>query len=128
MPRLWVPAQISPGWRDCRRSPMAPRSHKNSAPLTFDLSHALIAKIKAARKGRGLKTASEVVRLAIEQFDFEASTPNREPHRQISVRVAAPQRAMLKRYARSKDTSVGELLRLALEGLAAKPARGARRG
>jgi Arc/MetJ-type ribon-helix-helix transcriptional regulator len=106
---------------------MASRSHKNSAPLTFDLPLALIAKIKAARKSRGLKTASEVVRLAIEQFDFEACTPNREPHRQISVRVAAPQRAMLKRYARSKDTSVGELLRLALEGLAVRPARGARR-
>ena len=79
------------------------------------------------RKGRGLKTASEVVRLAIAQFDFEACTPHHEPHRQISVRVAATQRAMLKRYARSKDTSVGDLLRLALEDLAVKPARAARR-
>ena len=106
---------------------MAPRSTKNSAPVTFDLPLGLIAKIKASRKARGLKTASEVVRLAIAQFDFEACTPDHEPHRQISVRVAAAQRAMLKRYARSKDTSVGELLRLALEGLAVKPARAARR-
>ena len=40
---------------------------------------------------------------------------------------AAAQRAMLKRYGRSKDVSVGELLRLALEALAVKPARGTRR-
>lgn len=106
---------------------MASRTKSISAPLTFDLPLGLIAKIKAARKSHGLKTASEVVRLAIEQFDFEACAPTREPHRQISVRVAAPQRAMLKRYARSKDTSVGDLLRLALEGLAVKPARAARR-
>ncbi len=106
---------------------MASRSSKNSAPLTFDLPLELIAKIKASRKSRGLKTASEVVRLAIEQFDFEACAPQREPHRQISVRIAAAQRAMLKRYARTKDTSVGELLRLALEDLAVKPARAARR-
>ena len=107
---------------------MASRSKNNSAPLTFDLPLELIAKIKASRKSRGLKTTSEVVRLAIEQFDFEACAPGHEPHRQISVRVAAPQRAMLKRYARSKGASVGELLRLALEGLAVKPARPARRG
>lgn len=106
---------------------MASRSKKNSAPLTFDLPLRLIAKIKSSRKTRGLKTASEVVRLAIEQFDFEACTLNREPHRQISVRVAAPQRAMLKRYARTKDTSVGELLRLALESLPAKASRAGRR-
>ena len=106
---------------------MASRSKKNSAPLTFDLPLGLIAKIKSSRKTRGLKTASEVVRLAIAQVDFEACTPNREPHRQISVRVAAPQRAMLKRYARTKDTSVGELLRLALESLPAKASRAGRR-
>ena len=106
---------------------MASRSKNNSAPLTFDLPLELIAKIKATRKSRGLKTASEVVRLAIEQFDFEACSPTHEPHRQISVRVPAPQRAMLKRYARSKGASVGELLRLALEALALKPARTARR-
>ena len=106
---------------------MASRSKKNSAPLTFDLPLGLIAKIKSSRKARGLKTASELVRLAIEQFDFEGCTPNREPHRQISVRVGAPQRAMLKRYARTKDTSVGELLRLALEALLAKAPRAGRR-
>jgi hypothetical protein len=107
---------------------MASRSHQNSAPLTFDLPLDLIAKIKSARKSRGLKTASEVVRLAIAEFDFERCEPRHAPHRQISVRVAATQRAMLKRYARSKGASVGELLRLALEGLPLKTPRLGRRG
>jgi hypothetical protein len=56
-------------------------------------------------------------------FDFEACEPARDPHRQISVRIAADQRASLKRYARQKDASVGELLRLALESLPSKPAK-----
>lgn len=99
---------------------MATRNKKSSAPLTFDLPLALIAKIKTLRSGHALKTASEVVRLAMDRFDFEKCQPVSVPHRQISVRITADQRSMLKRYAKKKDTSVGELLRLALEDLPAK--------
>jgi Arc/MetJ-type ribon-helix-helix transcriptional regulator len=106
---------------------MATRSRKVSAPLTFDLPLSLIAKIEACRRGRSFKTASEVVRLAIGGFDFESCEPMRDPHRQISVRITAEQRAMLKRHARKKDASVGELLRLALESLPVKPARAAKK-
>jgi len=102
---------------------MSRPSRKESAPLTFDLPVSLIAKIGACRKGHGFKTASEVVRLAIESFDFEGCAPARDPHTQISVRVTGQQRAMLKRYARKKDGSVGELLRLALESLPVRPAK-----
>lgn len=102
---------------------MATRSKKSSAPLTFDLPVALIAKIKTLRNGHGLQSASEVVRLAMDQFDFERCDPQTVPHRQISVRITTDQRAMLKRYAKKKDTSVGELLRLALEGLPAKASK-----
>ena len=101
---------------------MATRTKKSSAPLTFDLPLDLIAKIKSTRNGHGLQTASEVVRLAMENFDFEKAQPAQAPHRQISVRITTDQRAMLKRYAKKKDTSVGELLRLALESLPAKTA------
>ena len=97
---------------------MAPRSA--SAPLTFDLPISLIAKIESHRRKYGLKTASEVVRLAIDAFDFEECRPERDPHRQVSVRLASNQRAMLKRYAKKKNASVGELLRFALDGLPAR--------
>jgi Arc/MetJ-type ribon-helix-helix transcriptional regulator len=100
---------------------MATRSA--SAPLTFDLPVSLIAKIEGHRKKYGLKTASEVVRLAIEKFDFEGCKPARDPHRQVSVRLGANQRTMLKRYAKKKNASVGELLRFALEGLPAKKSK-----
>ena len=107
---------------------MVTRSSKKSAPLTFDLPVDLIARIAALQKSRGLRNASEVIRMAVEQFDFAGCNPIREPHRQISVRVGASQRATLKRQARAKDVSVGELLRLAIEALPAKAPRGARRG
>lgn len=102
---------------------MATRNKKSSAPLTFDLPLALIGKIKSLRNGDDMKTASEVVRLAMERFDFDKCQPSTVPHRQISVRITSDQRAMLKRYAKKKDTSVGELLRLALEDLPAKSAK-----
>lgn len=101
---------------------MAKKS-KPSAPLTFDLPESLIARIETCRMGHGFATASEVVRTAIGSFDFNGCKPVRDPHRQISVRITADQRATLKRYARQKDASVGELLRLALEALPTKGAK-----
>ena len=99
---------------------MAKSSRKPSAPLTFDLPESLIARIETCRKGHGFATASEVVRTAIAGYDFESSEPSRDPHRQISVRITADQRAILKRYSKKKNASVGEPLRLALEAMPAK--------
>jgi hypothetical protein len=102
---------------------MAKSSRKPSAPLTFDLPESLIARIETVRKGHGFGTASEVVRTAIEGYDFDSCEPTRDPHRQISVRITADQRATLKRYAKKKNASVGELLRLALEAMPSKAAK-----
>lgn len=102
---------------------MATKSRKASAPLTFDLPVSLIAKIETCRRGHGFKSASEVVRLALSSYDFETCDPVRDPHKQISVRVTTDQRSSLRRYARQKDASVGELLRLAVESLPTKPAK-----
>ncbi|MEX2044288.1 MAG: CopG family transcriptional regulator [Opitutus sp.] len=96
---------------------MAKSSRKPSAPLTFDLPESLIARIETCRRGHGFKSASEVVRTAIAGYDFETCKPARDPHRQISVRITPNQRAMLKRYSRQKDASVGELLRFAIESM-----------
>ena len=70
---------------------MATRIRSASAPLTFDLPLSLIARIEACRRGHGFKTASEVVRHALEKFDFEDYHPSHDPHRQISVRIGARQ-------------------------------------
>lgn len=102
---------------------MAKSFRKASAPLTFDLPESLISRIETCRKGHGYATASEVVRTAIAGFDFETCEPNRDPHRQISVRITNDQRATLKRFSRKKNASVGELLRLAIEALPNRPAK-----
>ena len=96
---------------------------KPSAPLTFDLPKTLIAKIARARKGHGLKTASEVIRVALARFDLAKFNPPRDPHSQISVRIAGDVRATLRRTARQKDASIGEIIRAALEKLPEKPRR-----
>ena len=102
---------------------MAKSSRNPSAPLTFDLPESLIARIETCRKGHGFTSASEVVRTAIAGYDFENAEPSRDPHRQISVRITADQRSTLKRYAKKKNASVGELLRLALEAMPTKGAK-----
>ena len=96
---------------------------KPAAPLTFDLPVSLITKISRAKRGHGLGSASEVVRLALEQFDLGSFQSTREPHVQISVRIAGKQRVDLTKAAKRKDASVGELIRAALEQLPVKPVR-----
>ena len=99
---------------------LMPKS-KFAAPLTFDLPVSLIAKIARTKRGHALRSTSEVVRLALEQFDLGSFQPAREPHQQISVRIAGKQRVDLTKAAKRKDASVGELIRAALEQLPEKP-------
>ena len=100
-------------------------SRSASAPLTFDLPVSLVGKIESCRKRQALKTASEVVRLALDGFDFDACVIARDPHRQVSVRLDSAQRATLKRFSRRKDASVGELVRVALEKYTSKELKSA---
>jgi Arc/MetJ-type ribon-helix-helix transcriptional regulator len=99
---------------------MAKRSRASSAPLTFDLPESLVAKIDEVRRERGLKTVSEVVRSAVDEFDFTQCEFATDPYRQISVRIGTTQRGLLKRVARQKHASVGEVLRRAVEALPLK--------
>ena len=90
-------------------------------PLTFDLPSSFIDHIEACRRALDFASASEVVREAISNFDFESCVSAREPHRQISVRIPAGQIALLRNHARTKGVSVGELLRIALVAMPEKP-------
>lgn len=98
---------------------MATKSNNSPAPLTFDLEEPLVEKIEKCREVLGLASTSEVVRLAISRFNYDRFKPAVAPHRQISVRLTSDMRTMLKRQARVKSTSIGELLRVAIEDLAA---------
>lgn len=101
---------------------MAVKSSSSWAPLTFDLTQPQVAKIESARRTLNLPTASEVVRLAIAQFNYASYEAKRPPHRQISVRLAPELREKLRRLAARKNVSIGELLRVALESLIAAKA------
>jgi predicted DNA-binding protein len=102
---------------------MTKKKNTVSAPLTFDLPLSLIGKLGALQKKAGLGSASETVREAIEQFDFERYARSDEEHRQISVRLPVEMKAKLAKYAKKKKTSVGALLREALESFEARPAK-----
>jgi hypothetical protein len=99
-----------------------------SAPLTFDLPVSLIARISRAKRGHAVRSTSEIVHLALAQFDLASFQRAREPHQQISVRIARKQRTELARAAKRKDASIGELIRAALERFPEKSARAARTG
>ncbi|MDR0902154.1 MAG: CopG family transcriptional regulator [Opitutaceae bacterium] len=94
-----------------------------SAPLTFELPLSLIGKLGAVQKKAGLGSASETIRAAIEQFDFERHANASEEHRQISVRIPVEMKLKLAKYAKRKKASVGSLLRDALDALEARPAK-----
>ena len=103
---------------------MATRSRPAPAPLTFDLPEVLCTKIDSIRTKRRLKSVSEVVRLALATFDFSRFQPEPQAGRQISVRVSSEDRARLRRVARQKRASVGEVLRQAIEALDRKSGPG----
>ena len=102
---------------------MDTRSRPAPAPLTFDLPEALFTKIASIRTKRSLKSVSEVVRFALAHFDFSSFQPETKAGRQISVRVSSEDRARLRRVARQKRTSLGEVLRQAIEALDRKSGR-----
>jgi hypothetical protein len=100
---------------------MAKKSAPTPTPLTFDLPVSLIAKIETHRKKLGLASTSEVVRVAIGEFDLERYESDSSEHRQISVRLPGPTKTALVKAAKKKRVSVGELLRVAIESMPAKP-------
>ena len=108
---------------------MAKNNTNAPSPLTFDLPLSLISKLASQQKQLGLKSTSEVVRLAIEQYDYDRFEASSEEHRQISVRLPGEMKSKLGKYAKKKKVSVGELLRVAIDALEAKaPKKSAKRG
>ena len=102
-------------------------SAQESSPLTFDLKEELLAKIEAARESLDLATNSEVIRHAIEEFDFASYSAPVKAHRQISVRLRMDSKQRLVKLAKKHDVSVGELLRTAIDSLPVKAKKAAKK-
>ena len=102
-------------------------SAQESSPLTFDLKEELLAKIEFARESPDMATNSEVIRYAIEEFDFASYSAPVKAHRQISVRLRMDSKQRLVKLAKKHDVSVGELLRTAIDALPAKAKKAAKK-
>jgi predicted DNA-binding protein len=61
------------------------------------------------------RSVSAIIRTALEQYDFTDVLVMHPAQLQISVRLPTELRRLLKKTARSKNTSVGHLVRAAVE-------------
>jgi metal-responsive CopG/Arc/MetJ family transcriptional regulator len=82
-------------------------------PLTIDLKSHLIDSLDALAKNRG-SSRSDLIREAVQNYDFSSYTPPRNPHQQFSVRLPLALKNTVVRKAKRLRISVGELLRLAI--------------
>ena len=90
-------------------------SAKESRPFPIQLEVEFLDRIsEPVREGRA-KSVSEIIRTALERYDFANIIVLKPSQLQISVRLPAPIRQNLKRISRTKHTSVGQLVRAAVE-------------
>ena len=82
-------------------------------PITMEVEF-LDRLSEPVREGRA-KSVSAIVRTALEEYDFASVVVVRSSQLQISVRLPAEIRKNLKKVSRAKHTSVGQLVRAAVE-------------
>ena len=82
-------------------------------PITLEVEF-LDRLSEPVRDGRA-KSVSGIIRTALEQYDFSNVVVVRSSQLQVSVRLPAEIRKNLKKISRAKHTSVGQLVRAAVE-------------
>lgn len=88
---------------------------KVSRPFPIQLEVEFLDRLsEPVREGRA-KSVSEIIRTALERYDFANVVVVRPSMVMISVRLPAAIRQNLKRLSRAKHTSAGQLVRAAVE-------------
>lgn len=88
---------------------------KNFRPFPIQLEVEFLDRIsEPVRDGRA-KSVSDIIRTALARYDFANIIVLKPAQLQISVRLPAMIRQNLKRISRTKHTSVGQLVRAAVE-------------
>jgi hypothetical protein len=88
---------------------------KGARPFPIQLEVEFLDRIsEPVRDGRA-KSLSDIIRTALERYDFANVIVLKPAQLQISVRLPALIRQNLRRIARTKHTSVGQLVRAAVE-------------
>lgn len=89
-------------------------SHK-PRPFPIQLEVEFLDRLsEPVREGRA-KSVSDIIRTALERFDFSNIVVLRPAQVAVSVRLAPEIRRNLKQLSRAKHTSVGQLVRTAVE-------------
>ena len=90
-------------------------SDKTPRPFPLQLEVELLDRLsEPVREGRA-KSVSEIIRTALERYDFANVVVVHPAQLLISVRLSAELRRNLKQISRAKHTSVGQLVRAAVE-------------
>ena len=92
-------------------------SSDSTSPLTFDLQQDLYEKLVEVQNRVGANTLSEVIRYAVSLLEERNLKPSPKTSRQVSVRVSQELRIRLERLSRRNKSSLGEILRVALDAL-----------
>ncbi len=90
-------------------------SDKTSRPFPVSIEVEFLDRLsEPVRDGRA-KSVSAILRTALEQYDFSNMVVVRPSQLQISVRLPVEIRKNLKKISRAKHTSIGQLVRVAVE-------------
>lgn len=88
---------------------------KPTSPFPIQMEVEFLDRLsEPVRDGRA-RSVSAIIRTALEQYDFSDVLVLHAAQLQISVRLPLELRRLLKKTARSKNTSVGHLVRAAVE-------------
>lgn len=89
--------------------------NKASRPFPIQMEVEFLDRLsEPVREGRA-KSVSELIRVALEKYDFANVVVMHPAQLQISVRLSAEIRRNLRQISRAKHTSVGLLVRAAVE-------------
>ena len=90
-------------------------SDKTASPFPITVEVEFLDRMsEPVRDGRA-KSVSAIVRTALEQYDFSTVVVMRPSQLQISVRLPGEIRKNLRKISRTKHTSIGQLVRAAVE-------------
>jgi Arc/MetJ-type ribon-helix-helix transcriptional regulator len=85
------------------------------APLAIQLEVEFLDRLSEPVRDGKAKSVSGIIRDALERFDFSNVLVMHPAQLQISVRLPAEIRRTLRKVARAKHTSIGHLVRAAVE-------------
>ncbi|HLP26891.1 MAG TPA: hypothetical protein VK477_14520 [Acidobacteriota bacterium] len=90
-------------------------SPEDNAPFAIQLEVEFLDRLSEPVREGKVRSVSDLIRTALERFNLENVVVVRPAQVMISVRLPAEIRRDLKRVAREKHTSVGQLVRTAVE-------------